>query len=66
MVGFCILLGGTYKAYRPTHLSAHLAVAVARKQPWNWGMLEKITGGVEINLLVASLDDFEGTLMNYM
>lgn len=22
MVGFCILLGGTYKAYRPTHLSA--------------------------------------------
>ena len=28
MVGFCILLGGTYKAYRPTHLSACLAMAV--------------------------------------
>ena len=27
MVAFCILLGGTYKAYRPTHLSARLAMS---------------------------------------
>ena len=45
MVGFCILLGGTYKAYRPTHLSARLAMAVW-KNALELGDVE-ITGEVE-------------------